>query len=182
MQTKPTKMDRSYLNLSFLQLHHLRKPTLNRPKSRVKVATKYFLLCILVDLDRVERQWRQGEIFERVYAQPRLCVYKEEEHCIVGRTRYTQLPQPRIPALRCLITRSNYTALGCRQEAEITEAAGIRFQFTKHLRKSRAAAGRPNQRRQVAVIEISAVEISAVRGCRAACALPPHPADRKSVV
>ena len=51
MRMKPTKMDRSYLNLSFLQLHHLQNPTLNRPKSRVKVLTELSFLSVLRDLE-----------------------------------------------------------------------------------------------------------------------------------
>ena len=47
MRTKPTKMDRSYLLLSFLQLHHIQNPTLNRPKSRVKVPSEFIFLSVL---------------------------------------------------------------------------------------------------------------------------------------
>ena len=70
MRTKPTKMDRSYLNLSFLQLHHLRNPTLNRPKSRVKVATKFFFLSVYSSTLRESREAEKAtrDTRERVYA------------------------------------------------------------------------------------------------------------------
>ena len=68
MQTKPTKMDRSYLNLSFLQLHHLRNPTPNRPKSRVKVATKFSFLSVYALRESKEVEKATRDMRERVYA------------------------------------------------------------------------------------------------------------------
>ena len=49
------KMDRSYLCLSFLQLQHIQNPTLNRPKSRVKVPSEFFF-SLFLHTQRVEEE------------------------------------------------------------------------------------------------------------------------------
>ena len=63
-------MDRSYINLSFLQLHHLQNPTLNRPKSRVEVPTELFFLYVLRDLESKgeERGHREYAVTESMLA------------------------------------------------------------------------------------------------------------------
>ena len=68
MRTKLTKMDISYLNLTFLQLHHLRNPTLNRPKSQVKVAIKFFFLSVYALRESKEVEKATRDMRERVYA------------------------------------------------------------------------------------------------------------------
>ena len=79
MRTKPTKMDRSYLRLSFLQLQHIQNPTLNHPKSRMKCVMSF---AFSLFLHAESRRGGQSVLAHGAYAY----YIKEEHPCSVGTT------------------------------------------------------------------------------------------------